>query len=131
MTAAIVVVGGATIVVGTLLPWMTLFAGLHTLPGVTGLYGRLMAGGGILAIGLGVYLSVRGGRLITFATGGLGVGILFSTTILLRNMMAIVEQHRGDPMMVARAGSGLYVCLGGAVLLCGAVSAQLFSTPRN
>jgi len=126
VSAAIVIVGGVTIIVGTLLPWMTLFAGLHELPGVSGLYGRLIAGAGTLAIGLGVYLLSRDSRLVKFVSAGVGITILIFATILLRNVMAIAGNHRADPMMLARSGSGLYVCLAGAALLCVAV---LIATP--
>lgn len=127
VTAAIVIVGGVTVVVGTLLPWMTLFGGLHALPGVIGLYGRLMAGAGMLAIVLGVCVRFRGSRRLTLAISGLGVVILFFATLLLRNMLAIVGSHRGDPMMVAGAGSGLYVCMVGGGVVCAALVAEMLN----
>jgi len=120
VTAAIVMVGGLTGVAGTLLPWMTLFGGLHTYRGIIGVYGRLIAGGGALAIALGVLLSARDYRLIRLAAALLGAAIFVAATILLRNMLTIVGNHRADPMMISAQGWGLYVCMAGATLLCAA-----------
>jgi hypothetical protein len=117
VTAAIVIIGGMTVVVGTLLPWMTLFGGLHTYRGVIGLYGRLIATGGVLAIALGSYLGARDNQVVRAAAAILGVTIFCFSTILIRNMMSIVGNHRGDPMMIAAPGWGLYVCLIGAALM--------------
>jgi len=46
--------------------------------------------------------------------------IFVAATILLRNMLTIVGNHRADPMMISAQGWGLYVCMDGATLLCAA-----------
>ena len=119
LTAAIVILGGMTIVAGTLMPWMTLFAGLHTYRGIIGLYGRLIAGGGVVAVAIGVLLGARDNRILRWSAGLVGGAIFFFSALLLRNLIAVVANLRGDPMMVASAGDGLYVCLVGAALVCG------------
>ena len=106
-----------TVVVGTLLPWMTLFGGLHSYRGIIGLYGRLIATGGVLAIALGIFLGAKDNQLVSLAAAILGITIFGFSTILIRNMMSIVGNHRGDPMMIAAPGWGLYVCLIGAALM--------------
>lgn len=120
LTATIVILGGMTIVVGTLMPWMSLFAGLHTYRGIIGLYGRLIAGGGVVAVSLGVLLGARDNRLLRWSAGLVGGAIFFFSAVLLRNLFAVVGNLRGDPMMVASIGDGLYVCLVGAATVCGA-----------
>jgi hypothetical protein len=117
VTAAIVILGGMTVVVGTLLPWMTLFGGLHTYRGIIGLYGRLIAAAGVLAIALGFVLTAKENPLVRAAAAILGVAIFSFSTVLIRNMMSIVGKHRGDAMMIAAPGHGLYVCLVGAALM--------------
>jgi hypothetical protein len=129
VTAAIVIVGGMTVVAGTLLPWMTLFGGLHTYRGIIGLYGRLIASGGVLAIALGLVLTAKENLLVRAAAAILGVAIFSFSTILIRNMMSIVGNHRGDPMMIAAPGRGLYVCLAGAALMS-LTSARLIRKTR-
>ena len=127
VTAAIVIVGGVTVVVGTLLPWMTLFGGLHAYRGIIGLYGRLIAGAGLVAITLGCVLAAREHPLLRVTAATLGLAIFSFSTILIRNMMSIVGSHRGDLMMIAAPGSGLYVCLAGA----GLMSLSIVGIPRR
>src|SRR5689334_2677408 len=117
VTAAIIMVGGVTVVAGTLLPWMTLFGGLHTYRGIIGLYGRLIAIGGALATVMGFVLSRRENELARFVAAILGLAIFSFSAILVRRMLTIVGNHRGDPMMIAGPGWGLYVCLLGAALM--------------
>jgi hypothetical protein len=111
-----------TIVVGTLMPWMTLLAGLQTFRGIIGLYGRLIAGGGVIAIALGLALYVKENSLLRWAAVAVGAAIFLFSGMLLRNLAGVVGHLRGDPMMVASPGNGLYVCLAGAALLCGSAA---------
>jgi len=119
LTAAIVILGGMTIVAGTLMPWMTLFGGLHTYRGIIGLYGRLIAAGGIAAVIIGILIAGRYNRTLRWSVGALGGAIFIFAAVLLRNLLMLVGNFRGDPMMIAAPGWGLYVCLAGSALLCG------------
>jgi hypothetical protein len=119
LTSIIVILGGMTIIAGTLMPWMTLFAGLHTYRGIIGLYGRLIAGGGVVTVALGVLLGARDNRLLRWSAGLVGGAILLFSVLLLRTLIVVVGNLRGDPMMVASPGLGLYVCVVGAALVCG------------
>ena len=130
MTAAIVIFGGMTVVVGTLMPWMTFFGGLHTYRGIIGLYGRLIAGGGAVAVALGLFLGARDNWLLRWSAGILGGAILLFSAVLLRNLVAVIGDLRGDPMMVAAPGRGLYVCLVGGALLCGSLVTSSKQLPR-
>ena len=119
LTAIIVILGGMTIIAGTLMPWMTLFAGLHTYRGIIGLYGRLIAGGGVVTVALGALLGAKDSRLLRWSASLVGCLIFLFSLFLLRNLFAVVGNLRGDPMMVASPGDGLYVCLIGAAIVCG------------
>jgi hypothetical protein len=129
VTAMIVILGGMTIVAGTLMPWMTLLAGLQTFRGILGLYGRLIAGGGAVATGFGLALAVKDRPALRWAAVALGAVIFFFSALLLRNLTGVVGHLRGDPMMVAAPGQGLYVCLIGAAILCG--SSATFSRKKR
>jgi hypothetical protein len=114
-----VILGGVTIVVGAFMPWMTLLAGLQSFRGIIGLYGKVIAAGGIIAIALGLAIGVRDNPLLRWGAVALGAALFAFSGMLLRNLGGIVGHLRGDPMMVASPGKGLYVCLIGAALLCG------------
>src|SRR3989441_10676276 len=50
LVASAAAVGGALMAIGSFLPWLSLFAGLHPLRGVIGLNGRVLAAGGALCV---------------------------------------------------------------------------------
>lgn len=109
--------GGLIVAAGTMLPWISLFAGLHPYPGIAGLYGRVMFAGGALAIAGGVAILVRPDPRLRLAIGGLGVGLtLFAGWVLwgLRSTTHGLERH---PFLLARPGPGLFVVLAGALLV--------------
>jgi hypothetical protein len=124
LTAAIVILGGLTIVAGSLMPWMTLLGGLHTYRGIIGLYGRLIAGGGVVAVALGIFLGAKASRVAGYSAAVLGCGIFFFSAFLLRNLMEVVHD-RQHPMLAAAPGWGLYVCLAGGVLLSASLIALI------
>ncbi len=114
-------------VFNTTIPWMTLFGGLHTYRGSIGLYGRLIAAGGIVSVGLGFFLLARDNALLRWSAGLMGGAIFVFSAMLLRNLIAVVGNLKGDPMMVASSGHGLYVCLGGAAVVCGSLVTTLLA----
>jgi len=111
------VTGGVIVAVGAVLPWMSLFAGLHTYPGIAGLYGRLaFAGGALSAVG-GVVILPRPDPRLRLAIGTLGVALtLFSAWVLLglRATTRHLDQH---PFLLPRPEPGLFVVLVGAVVV--------------
>ncbi len=109
--------GGALVVAGTLLPWFTLFAGLQGYPGVTGLYGRLLLGGGVLAAAGGIGLLFAHRPALKWVPGALGLALLGFSLWLLSGLLDLHRQLLENPMLVARLGPGLFVSLGGAVLI--------------
>lgn len=124
--AAVATTGGGALIVGALLPWMTLFAGLQRYPGVSGLYGRLLLVGGVSAMGAGIAMLVRRRRQLRIAVGALGVVLSAFAWWILDGLRATTHSLEHHPMMLARAGPGLFVALAGALLI-----ALLILTPRT
>ncbi len=114
--ALLAVAGGALIVAGTLLPWFTLFAGLHRFPGTTGLYGRLLLAGGLVVLAGGIRLFFVGGRTLSWSVGGIGLVLLAFAGWLTRGLFEVFQQMTANPMLVARLGPGLFVSTAGAAL---------------
>ena len=115
--AAIATTGGSALVVGALLPWMSLFAGLQRYPGIAGLNGRLILAGGVSAVIGGFAMVVRPRKRLRQTLGTLGLAfVVFSSWVLygLRTTMHTLAHH---PLLLARPGSGLFVALAGALLL--------------
>ncbi len=111
------VVGGALVITGTLLPWLTLLAGLRSYPGTTGLNGRLLMAGGALAVAGGLGYLVAGGRVLRWGIGLFGFVLLAGATWLMLRLLATYQELTADPFAVAALGPGLFVALGGAALI--------------
>jgi hypothetical protein len=113
--AALAGAGGALVMLGAWLPWLTLFAGLQAYGGLIGLHGRILFGGGVLATIAGIAM-VRTRRVwIQQATILLGCCLLGFDGWLLAGLLETL--HRGDAMLVPRPGPGLFVALLGITLV--------------
>ena len=108
--------GGLLLSVGAVLPWMSLFAGLHQYAGVDGLYGRLILAGGVLVALGGALMYTRSYRFTRPLVGGLGLVLVGFAVWILIGLRATTRQLGDHPMLVARAGPGLFVALAGAVV---------------
>ncbi|TVP58962.1 MAG: hypothetical protein EA351_02560, partial [Gemmatimonadales bacterium] len=109
--------GGGAVIIGTFLPWMTLFAGLYEYPGITGLNGWLVLAGGVLAVVAGGWLLLRPGLIPGHLTGLLGLTLLGWSLWLVVQQRALLEEllvHH--PMTAAGLGPGLLVVACGAFL---------------
>jgi hypothetical protein len=110
------IAGGALVMAGAALPWLTLYAGLHQYPGTMGLYGQaIFAAGAAAVVGGIIALRVRPPWL-ALGTSAFGAAVFAFAAWLFAGLQEIV--HRPDTaMLVPRAGPGLFVVLGGAALL--------------
>jgi hypothetical protein len=74
--AALVALAGATLVMaGAALPWLTLFAGLQRMAGLSGLNGRLLFAGGALAALLTLAAAWRPHAALRHATMAVGAAL--------------------------------------------------------
>jgi hypothetical protein len=114
-----VLAGGALIVTGTFLPWLSVFEGLQTIRGIEGPNGRALAILGTVAMIAGGLLAVRGGRRL-----GLGIAIGGAAAAAFAGYLVaqlLVTMHGLDGMMLTKLGPGLFVSAAGAVLVAGSI----------
>jgi hypothetical protein len=116
---AAALLGGALVMLGAWLPWLTLFAGLQQYGGMIGIHGQLLFAGGALAViaSLGALRWHR--SWIRWGTALLGLTLVGFTWWLLAGLVGVL--HRDvSAMLVPRAGPGLFVSsLGAALVLIG------------
>lgn len=128
MPRVIGIAGGTLVVVGSWLPWFTLYAGLHPLRGITGLNGQLLAAGGLLAAVVSVMLLTKPRRTLHWLLGGLGLCLALFTAWILAGVPATYRAMQENPLLVAQTGPGLWVVLGGALLV---VTSAVISARRG
>ena len=109
--------GGMLIVLGSWLPWFSLFAGLQPYHGVDVVNGRLLLGGGVFSITAGVWLWRHSGVRLRWSIGLWGFLLLAFAAWSLLQLLFIYRQLDTDPLMVVGLGPGLFVVIGGASLI--------------
>lgn len=117
------VAGGVLVMIGAVLPWLTLFAGLQEYSGMIGLYGRITFAVGLVACIAGAIAPRKLQPLLLPASAATGIALLAFGVWLYEGVLQIV-QRPDSLMLVARSGPGLFVMIAGGVLL---VSAPLAS----
>jgi hypothetical protein len=115
------IMGGALVMLGSYLPWMSYFAGVVPLRGVIGLNGRVLLGAGAVALLLGCGLAWHGAPAArAYARRGtllLGLGVIAASAWLLLGVRQLTHVHGSNAMLAPRPGVGLVVVLlGGCVL---------------
>ena len=116
---AVTLAGGALVMLGAWLPWLTLFAGLQRYGGLIGAHGRVLFAGGALAVVAGLAMWRRGPRWLPQATAALGL-VLLGFDIWLLDGLAETLRHGVGVMLVPRPGPGLFVAsLGTALVVLG------------
>ncbi|HKT60166.1 MAG TPA: hypothetical protein VJQ46_08955 [Gemmatimonadales bacterium] len=111
--------GGALVMLGAWLPWLTLFAGLQRYGGLIGAHGRVLFAGGALAFVAAAAMLGSGHRWIRGATVLFGL-VLLGFDVWLLNGLVETLRHGVGAMLVPRAGPGLFVAsLGIALVILG------------
>lgn len=110
------VMGGGLMMIGAILPWFSLFAGLHPYPGTTGSNGWILLGAGLLTATGGVALFTRAGTRISWTVGAIGSASLLFSVWLSVGLAQTYDDLLANPMMVPQLGPGLFVAALGALL---------------
>lgn len=107
--------GSVLMVAGTVLPWMTFYAGLDTKSGLSGLYGRLLLAAGVALLGLVVVSARRPGALVRGLIAALALTSATTAAVLLSRALDLTETP-AMLMLVPKVGPGLAFVLAGATL---------------
>ncbi len=110
-------IGGVVVIVGTVLAWFSLFAGLQPYRGVDVLNGRLLSVGGLVSFCAGASFFRRGRLWLRWSIGFLGFVLLAFASWSLFQLLVLYRQLSADPFMVAKLGPGLFVVIAGALLI--------------
>jgi len=113
--------------VGAVLPWLTVYAGLKTYSGLAGLNGRLLLGSGVLGLLGGVWYLRGRRRALHWALGLWGFVLLAFTGWLLVQLLTAYRGLAADPFFLARLGPGIPVATAGAA----ALAATLLASPAG
>lgn len=106
-------VGGATLIMGGMLPWMSMFAGLKQFPGILGVNGWLLVTAGVLL--MLVPLAAQRGRQWAPTATILSVAALTVVAYAGTGLLDITRDA-GNALMVPRVGPGLPLALVGGTL---------------
>ena len=115
--------GGAHIVTGALLPWLTVLAGLQAYRGILGRNGRgVLAAGAVVALGGVASLIGNAGLLVRRGVSLLAAVVAGGAMVLVVRLIAMWhELVARDAMMLARPGVGLPVVVIGAIVAAAAI----------
>ena len=117
--ASLGVAGGSLLIAGSLLPWLSLYAGVDTIRGIDGTNGRVLIGAGVVSLAFGVLYAFRPSKLLQYGLATFGFGVSGFAAWVLSQLLGSYQQLQGDPFVVASLGSGTFVALGGGLLVLG------------
>ena len=105
------------VLVGVVLPWLTLFAGLKVYTGLAGRHGQLVLVGGIVAA-LGALVTLaRPLPALRLLTAVLGASLAGFSAWLLVGVISLANREAANPMLLAHVGPGLFVVAAGALVI--------------
>lgn len=118
--------GGLLIAAGAVLPWMTLYGGLHPLRGILGPYGQVLFAAGIGCVAGAFFLARFPRRLGSVLLGAAAGVFAFASWLAYGRIPGAIERMQENPFLVAGQGNGPHVALAGALMvLCAGVIAVL------
>lgn len=117
LIAVVAACGGLVIAAGAFLPWLSLYAGLHPMRGVVGLYGRLVAAAGVVCLVAGVRHLLRPSSRLRRAVTVLSWGVAAFAAWLTGQLFITYHQLQANPMLIPRLGPGLFVVLVGSLVV--------------
>ena len=115
LIGALAGLGGACVIAGAALPWLTVFHGLDSYSGTAGLNGRLLGAGGAAAALLGLWYALRGSDVLRYAIGALGFALALFSAYLAAQLLSVYEALHG--VFLPALGPGVFVAAAGALML--------------
>jgi hypothetical protein len=119
---------------GALLPWLSFYGGLDTFRGVDGTNGRVLLGGGALAIALGLAYWLRAITMLRWTIAAVGFAASGFAAWVVAQLLGTYQQLQGDGFVVPSLGVGAFVALAGSALLLATLlvpqHANTAATPR-
>jgi hypothetical protein len=112
-------IGGAAVIVGCLLPWAEIFAGLIGVSGIRGDNGKALAAAGALVVAAGLWHLARGSAPARWIIGVGGAGILGYSGYLLFRLAGTMRSLGGDSMVAVSGGPGLWIVAAGGLIAFG------------
>jgi hypothetical protein len=117
--ALLAAAGGSLLVAGSLLPWLSLDAGLDPIRGIDGVNGQMLALAGALSVIAGLIYAWRPSRQLRYGLAGLGFVASGFAAWVASQVLGSYQQLQADPLVLATLGSGAFVALGGALIVLG------------
>ncbi len=119
--AGLGVVGGSLMIGGSLLPWLSVYAGLDTIRGVNGTNGRVLLGAGVLAVALALADTWRPGTRIRSALAAIGFLASGFAAWVVAQLLGSYQQLGRDTFLVPSLGAGSFVALAGGLCVLATV----------
>lgn len=113
----IAAVGGALMIGGALLPWLSVYAGLDTFRGVDGTNGRVLLGGGVLALMLGIGYGLGLAHWLRWVIAAVGFAASGFAAWVVAQLLGTYQQLQSDGFVVPSLGAGAFLALTGGVIV--------------
>lgn len=117
--AALAAAGGSLLVAGSVLPWLSLYAGVDPISGIDGINGRVLALAGALTVAAGLIYAWRPSTQLRYGLAGLGFVASGFAAWVVSQLLGSYQQLQADPFVLASLGSGSFVALGGSLIVLG------------
>lgn len=109
--------GAALVMGGAALPWLTLFAGLQRMTGLSGRNGQLLLVGGALAAACALTAAWRPHAALRRIALGAGAACAGLAAWVAVGLVQLVAREATNPMLIPRLGPGAFVAAAGALLV--------------
>jgi hypothetical protein len=119
VVAVLAVAGGSLLIAGSLLPWLSLYAGIDPISGIDGLNGRVLVSTGAVSAAAGLIYIRRPSKQLQYGLAALGFVASGFAAWVVSQVLGSYQQLQSDPLVLASLGAGTFVALGGALMVLG------------